>query len=152
MDLSLLLLRPVQYTVAQFGSLFGARDIEGWQLPVNWGVSYALLTWFLVSRLLFRLLTSTPCLPAFVGVIIFAVIVTTSLLASRTCLHHLYWGRHHSLVLPPAPLLVPAPPPAAGFLRGLLPPEPSAPPVVFFPTFMPSVSSRPSSSEVSSSP
>ena len=84
MDLSLLLCRPVQYAVAQFGSLFGARDIEGWQLLVNWGVSCALLTWFLASHQLFQLLTSTPCLPAFVGVIILAVVITTSLLASRT--------------------------------------------------------------------
>ena len=84
MDLSLLLLRPVQYAVAQFSSLFGARDIEGWQLPINWGVNYTLLTWFLASHLLFWLLTSTPCLPAFVGVIIITIIVMTSLFASGT--------------------------------------------------------------------
>ena len=37
-DLSLLLSRPVQYTVAQLSSLLGARDIEGWQLTVDRGV------------------------------------------------------------------------------------------------------------------
>ena len=84
MDLPFLLCRPVQYAVAQFSSLFGARDIEGSQPPVDWGVNCALLAWFLTSHLLFRLLTSTPCLPAFVGVVIITIAVTTSLLASRT--------------------------------------------------------------------
>ena len=55
---------------------------------------------------------------------------------------------------PPTPLVLgPSPPPvppalllrplAAGFLRGLPPPEPPAPPVVFFPTFMPSIAPDP---------
>ena len=92
-DLSLLLSRPVQYTVAQLSSLLGARDIEGWQLPIDRRVSYAFLTWFLMSHLWFRLLASIPGLPAFVGVVI--VIIACHDLASclRNRLHHLYLGR-----------------------------------------------------------
>ena len=106
-DLSLLLSRPVQYTVAQLSSLLGARDIEGWQLPIDRRVSYAFLAWFFTSHLWFRLLASIPGLPAFVGV----VIITSPLDAScrlltwlprRSLLHH---PRSSCLLWPRLPLL-----------------------------------------------
>ena len=82
-DLPLLLSRPVQHTVAQLSSLLGARDVEGWQLPIDRRVSYAFLAGFFTSHLWFRLLASIPGLPAFVWVIII-IIITASLLASGT--------------------------------------------------------------------
>ena len=147
-DLPLLFCSPVQYVVAQFGSLFRARDVEDWQLPVNWGV---------------KLCPScvVPCEPLAV------LAVHLHPLSSCVCwghhhhrrrhdlafclqtrLHHLYWGRHHCLFLPlhccdrwlqASYVACPR--------QSLLPP-----PVVFFPTFVPSASSRPSLSEESSSP
>ena len=63
----------------------------------------------------------------------------------QNCLHHLYWGRHTTC----SSHFTAA---TAGFLCGLPPPEPPAPPVVFFPTCVPSASSRPSLSEESLSP
>ena len=90
-DLSPLLIHPVQYTVAQLSSLLGARDVEGWQLPINWRVGYAFLAWFLTSHLWFRLLTSISGLPAFVGVVII-IAVTTSLLASGTACTTCTWA------------------------------------------------------------
>ena len=39
-DLPLLLIRPVQHTMAQLSSLLGTRDVEGWQLPINRRVSH----------------------------------------------------------------------------------------------------------------
>ena len=90
-DLPLLLSRPVQYTVAQLSSLLGARDIEGWQLPIDRRVSYAFLAGFLTSHLWFRLLASIPGLPAFVGVVII-IIITASLLASGTACTTCTWA------------------------------------------------------------
>ena len=49
-DLPLLLISPIQYTVTQFGSLLRPRDVEGWQLPVDQRVCYGLLAWFLASH------------------------------------------------------------------------------------------------------
>ena len=91
-DLSLLLIRPIQYTLAQLGSLFRARDVEGWQLPIDWRVSCALLAWFLASHLWFRLLTSILSLPTFIGVVIITIAVTTSLLASGTACTTCTWA------------------------------------------------------------
>ena len=90
-DLPLLLSRPVQYTVAQLSSLLGARDIEGWQLPIDRRVSYAFLAGFFTSHLWFRLLASVPGLPAFVGVVII-IIITASLLASGTACTTCTWA------------------------------------------------------------
>ena len=70
--------------MAQHSSLLGVRDVQDWQLPVNWGVNCALLAWFFPGHQLLWWFTFTPCLPAFVGVIILAVVVTTSLFASGT--------------------------------------------------------------------
>ena len=92
MDLSLLLIRPIQYTLAQLGSLFRARDVEGWQLPIDWRVSCALLAWFFTSHLQFQLLISIPSLPAFVGVVIITIAVTTSLLAPGTACTTCIWA------------------------------------------------------------
>ena len=78
-------------TVAQLSSLLGARDIEGWQLPIDRRVSYAFLAGFLMSHLWFRLLASIPGLPAFVGVVII-IIITASLLASGTACTTCTWA------------------------------------------------------------
>ena len=97
MDLPLLLISPIQYTVTKQGPLFHARDVEYWQLSVNWGVNRALLVWLFVGRHWFWWCISATCLPALVRIIIITVTVSASLLsfgpASHS--HHSYWGRHH---------------------------------------------------------
>ena len=82
---------PVQCAVAQQGSLFQVRDVEGWQLSVNQGVNCAHLAWFFVGHHWSWWFTFIPCLPALVRVIIITVIVPASLstsgpaYASATC-------------------------------------------------------------------
>ena len=70
-DLPLLLSRPVQHTVAQLSSLLGARDVEGWQLPIDWRVGL---------RLSFGVLYEPPVVSA----------ACPHLRSSCVC-----WGRHH---------------------------------------------------------
>ena len=89
-DLPLLLSHPVQHTVAQLSSLLGARDVEGWQLPIDRRVGYTFLAGLFTSHLWFRLLASIPGLPAFVGVVI--IIITASLLASGTACTTCTWA------------------------------------------------------------
>ena len=91
-DLPLLLSRKVQHTVTQLSSLLGARDVEGWQLPINRRVSYNFLAWFFTSHLLFRLLAPISGLPALVGVVIITIIITASLLASGTACTTCTWA------------------------------------------------------------
>ena len=60
-----------------------ARDVEDWQLPVDRGVSCALLAWFFAGHHRSWWFTLIPCLPALVRVIIVAVVIPTSLSTSR---------------------------------------------------------------------
>ena len=83
-DLPLLLIRPVQHTMAQLSSLLGTRDVEGWQLPINRRVSHDLLSGLLTCHRWFWLLVPISSLPSFVGIVIVTITVTTSLLASGT--------------------------------------------------------------------
>ena len=85
-----------------------------------------------------------PCLPAFVRVITITVVTSTLFSTSQTRLHrhHLCWDRRHACFtgcdhrLQASCMVLPLP-------------EPLALPVVFFPTLVPSASSRPSLSEES---
>ena len=148
-DLPLLLVSPIQYTLAQCGSLLGTRDVEGCQLPIDWRVRYGLLAWFLRATSFFG---GSPPLPVFLR------LLGSSSSPSPSRPRFLPPESPAPLVLgaPPShapfPPLVPAPPPAVGFFQGLLPPEPPAPSAVFLAALDPSASSMPSSSEVSSSP
>ena len=82
---SLLRWSPIQYAMTQLSSLLPTRDIENWQVSVNWGVSCALLAWLFTSH--GRPHWSTPIsrLPAFVRVIIIIVVSTSLALLSSTC-------------------------------------------------------------------
>ena len=91
-DLPLLLIRPVQHTVAQLSSLLGTRDVEGWQLPIDRRVSHDLLSGLLTSHRWFRLLVPISSLPSFVGIVIITITVTTSLLASGTACTTCTWA------------------------------------------------------------
>ena len=99
-DLPLLLSGPIQYALAQLGSLFRVRDVEGWQPPVNRRVTRGLLAWLFAGHLWLWWYTVTGP-STFVGVIIITVIVSTPLSSSPTCLHrHRWcWGSHHCLFL-----------------------------------------------------
>ena len=104
----------------------GTRDIEGWQLPVNRRVSCALLTWFLVSPSCFGCSPPPP---------VFLHLLGSSSSPSPSQPRFLPPEPPAPLVLGPSPPLVPPAPllQTAGcrLLHGLLPPEPSAPPVAF---------------------
>ena len=65
--------------MAQQGSLLRARDVQDWQLSVNWGLNCALLAWLFVSHHWLWWCISAPCLPALVRVIIFTIVVPASL-------------------------------------------------------------------------
>ena len=80
--LPLLLWSPVQHVVAQHGSLFRARDVENWQLPVDRGVNCAPPAWFFTGHDRSWGSTLIPCLPALVRVIIITIIVPASLSTS----------------------------------------------------------------------
>ena len=82
MDLPQLFWGPVQYTMAQYGSLLLSRDIKDWQVLVYWGVSCARFAWFFTGHNRFWWSTFTPCLPALVRVIIVTVAIPASLSAS----------------------------------------------------------------------
>ena len=82
MYLPLLLRSPVQHAVAQQGSLFRARDVQDWQLPVNQGVSCALLAWFFAGHYWFWWCIFIPRLPALVRIVIITIIVPASLSTS----------------------------------------------------------------------
>ena len=126
MYLPLLLVRPVQYSVAQQGSLFRVGDVQHQQLLVDLRVHYGLFAWLFTGHLRFWRCLFTLGLLTFVRVILVTISVSAPLL---------------SLVPPLLPPLVLGPSP------------PRAPPVVFFLTaFVPSASSGPSSSVESSSP
>ena len=64
--------------MAQQGSLLCARDVQDWQLPVNWGVTCGLLAWLLASHhwLWWCIFTR---LSALGRVIIFTIVVPASL-------------------------------------------------------------------------
>ena len=83
MYLSLLLRSPVQHAAAQHGSLFWARDVEDWQLPVDRGVNCAPFVWFFTGHDRSWGSTLIPCLPVLVRVVIITVIVPASLSTSR---------------------------------------------------------------------
>ena len=80
-DLPQLFWSPVQYTVAQYGSLLLARDIKDWQVSVYWGVSCACFAWFFTGHNWLWWSTFTPCLPALVRLITVTVAVLASLSA-----------------------------------------------------------------------
>ena len=90
-DLLLLRRSPVQHTMAQQGSFCRARDVEDWQLSVDWGVSCARLAWFFLGHHRSWWFTLIPCLPMLVRAIIITVVVPASLstsgpsYASATC-------------------------------------------------------------------
>ena len=54
------------------------RDVQDWQLPVNWGVNCGLLARLLASHLWLWWCFFTPCLPALVRVV-FAIVILASL-------------------------------------------------------------------------
>ena len=82
MYLLLLFRSPVQHVMAQQGSLFWARDVKDWQLPVDRGVNCTRLAWFFAGHHRFWWSTFIPCLPALVRVIIITVVVPASLSTS----------------------------------------------------------------------
>ena len=79
MYLLFLLWSPVQHMMAQQGSLLLARDIENWQLSVDWGVSCAHFAWFFMGHNRSWGSTLIPCLPTFVWVIPITIIISTPL-------------------------------------------------------------------------
>ena len=81
-DLPYLFWSPVQYAVAQYGSLLSARDVKDWQVSVHRGVSGVHFAWFFMSHNWCWWSTSTPCLPVLVRVITITISVPTSLSAS----------------------------------------------------------------------
>ena len=144
-------------------SLLSTRDIENWQISVNWGVTCACLAWLFMSHSLLRWSAFIPRLPALVR----------GHHHRRRCLDLSFClGLGHRprnppippppLVLAPMPPLVlalllplvpalPPLPPVDGFFPGLPLPEPPVLPVAFLPTLVPFSNAKPSLSEESSS-
>ena len=81
---SLLRWSLVQYATAQPSSLLSTRNIERWQVSVNWGVGCTWLAWLFMSYGLSRWSTPISHLPALVRVIIIIVVSTSLVQLSST--------------------------------------------------------------------
>ena len=89
--LPLLLIRPVQYSVAQHGSFFSAGDVQHRQLSVDRRVHYSFLAWLLTGHLQFRRRLFPLGLLTFAGVVLVIISISAPLLplgsasAATTC-------------------------------------------------------------------
>ena len=89
--LPLLLVHPVQYSVAQHGSFFSAGDVQHQQLLVDRRVHYSLLAWLFTGHLQFRRRLFTLGLLTFAGIVLVIISISAPLLplgsasAATTC-------------------------------------------------------------------